>query len=103
MGKAENYVEGYLVKRTKAAGGMCLKFISGVNGVPDRCVILAGQIVFVETKSPKGEPSKIQLVRHREMRTVGADVRVIDTRALVDELIIELTASEDTRREDAAA
>lgn len=102
MGKAENYVEGYLFKRVKAAGGMCLKFISSINGVPDRCVILDGRVVFVETKAPSGAPRKLQLVRHREMRVAGADVRVVDTRTLVDDLVAELTNVVETR-EDAAA
>ena len=90
MGKAENYVEGYLKKRTEAHGGMCMKFTSGITGVPDRIVLLAGHTVFVETKAPGGSPRRLQLHRHGEMRAVGADVRVIDTRPKVDALLKEL-------------
>lgn len=93
MGKAENYVEGYLVDRVKKLGGLCFKFTSGVTGVPDRIVILAGRIVFVETKSSRGTATRLQLIRHDEMRDRGADVRIISTRELVDELLIELIPS----------
>lgn len=95
MGKAEEYVEGYLRDRVKVAGGTCPKWVSpGKRGVPDRIVILDGHVVFVETKARGGTPSPLQLVRHRELRAAGADVRVIDTRAQVDDLIRELTASQ---------
>lgn len=91
MGKAEEFIEGYLVKQVKAAGGLCFKFTSGVAGVPDRIVILQGSTVFVETKAPGGTPRKLQRVRMAQMAEAGADVRVIDTRPQVDELIRELT------------
>jgi hypothetical protein len=91
MGKAEFYVEGYLLKQTHRHDGMCMKFVSpGRRGAPDRIVIHAGRVVFVETKALKGVPSAIQKVRHREMRAAGADVRVINTREQVDALIVEL-------------
>lgn len=93
MGKAENYVEHYLRDRVKQHRGLCYKFTSGVNGVPDRVVILNGHITWVETKAPGKKPDALQLVRHKEMRAAGADVRVIDTREQVDELIQELTGN----------
>jgi hypothetical protein len=103
MGKAEFYVEGYLVRRVKAAGGMCLKFLSGITGVPDRIVILAGRTLFVETKAPGGDPSPLQRVRIREMREASADVRVIDTREQVDDLVTELLANQQLKTEVEAA
>ena len=94
MGKAENYVETYLYDRVKRAGGLCPKWVSPAwNGVPDRIVFLGGRQVFVETKAPGKKPRPLQLVRHNELRAAGADVRVIDTRQQVDDLIAELTAS----------
>lgn len=92
MGKAEEHVEGYLRRRVEAAGGTCPKWVApGKVGVPDRIVVLLGRVVFVETKAPGGKPRPIQLARHRELRAAGADVRVIDTRDQVDDLIRELT------------
>lgn len=93
MGKPEEYVEGYLRKRVMAAGGQCWKFTSpGKSGVPDRVVVLAGRTVFVETKALGKKPRPLQLARHREIRAAGGDVRVMDTRGQVDDLITELTA-----------
>lgn len=92
MGKKEARVEDHLVTRAKEAGGMCLKFISGVTGVPDRVVILNGHTVFVETKAPGEEPEKLQLVRISEMTTAGARAVIIDTREQVEALIEELLA-----------
>lgn len=92
MGKAENSVESHLIRQVRAAGGMCLKFSAQTTtGVPDRICILPGVgTVFVETKAPGGACSKIQLVRHDQMRAAGAQVYVASTRAAVDALIRSL-------------
>lgn len=90
MGKAEDHIEGYLVQRTLDARGECLKFISGVNGVPDRIVILAGHTLFVETKAPRGRLSAKQRLRIDQMREAGARIEIIWTRTQVDELIQHL-------------
>lgn len=93
MGKAENHVEQYLLKQCEASGFLCYKFVApGRNGMPDRVVIGAGRVVFVETKAPGGRPRKLQLVVHQEMRDHGADVRVISTRQQVDDFIKEITS-----------
>jgi len=94
MGKAENFIEGYLLRRVKKMGGLCMKFTSGVGGVPDRIIILAGQTLFVETKAPGGVPRPLQRTQIGRMREAGADVRVIDTRDQVDALITELLGNE---------
>lgn len=93
MGAPESYVEKYLYKHTVNRKGMCLKFESGINGVPDRVVILAGHTVFVETKAKGEKPRRLQEVQFARMRAAGADVRVADTRELVDALLDELDPS----------
>jgi hypothetical protein len=103
MGKAEAHVEKYLWNRVKTLGGMCLKFTSAISGVPDRIVILAGKTVFVETKALGGQPSALQRIQIGRMRRAGADVRVIDTRGQVDELITELLDAPVASEEDQAA
>ena len=90
MGKAEARVEDYLVERVKASGGRCYKFSAAMtNGLPDRVVVL-GRTVFVETKAPGGRPSKLQLVRHEEIREAGGEVLLAFTREQVDDLIDSL-------------
>lgn len=56
MTKLEKEIEQALVRKVKAVGGLCLKWVCpGWAGVPDRIVLLpGGRIVFVELKRPKG-------------------------------------------------
>lgn len=102
MGKPEAHVEQYLYRQIKKLGGMCLKFTSGITGVPDRIVILDGKTVFIEAKAPGKDPTKLQLFRMSQMRAAGAHVRVIDTRAQVDELISDLVGQDDHLLEKAS-
>lgn len=76
----EAKIEEKLVKAVKKAGGLCLKLVSpGYVGVPDRIVLVAiGKIGFVEVKAPGKKPRKIQLKRHRELRTLGFNTYVLD-------------------------
>ena len=55
-------------------------FLSG-NGLPDRCYIRRGRVVWIEWKRPgRGEDglSAIQVRRIKEMREHGAEVYVLD-------------------------
>ncbi len=92
---SEKNIEQYLREQVKASGGIAFKFVSpGNNGVPDRIVILPGnRIMFAELKAPGGKPTPIQLVQHRRLRAFGCDVRVIDSKEQVDELLQELMRS----------
>lgn len=92
MGKPEAAVEEYLKAIVEAAGGQCYKFISGVNGVPDR-IVVAGSTVFVEVKAPGGAPEEHQVEVMAQLAEAGADVRLVDSRADAAALIRELTAS----------
>lgn len=86
MGKAENYVEGYLVKQTKKAGGLCMKWTCpGHNGVPDRIVFIEGEAFLIELKAPGKKPRPLQLKVHAQLLKVGVEVLVMDTREQVDE------------------
>lgn len=86
----ERAVESYLVKKVKAAGGECLKFVSpGRRGVPDRLVLWpGGRAEFVETKAP-GKKLKPEQKRFAERADeLGFDVLLVDTKAKVDEYIV---------------
>ncbi|TLP73307.1 VRR-NUC domain-containing protein [Nesterenkonia sphaerica] len=93
MGKAENHVEQYLRDRISDLDGICFKFSSGVNGVPDRIVLINERTVFVELKAKNGRLSSLQKVQIDRTRARGADVRVMHTRELVDEFIAGVRAS----------
>jgi len=90
----ERSIEAYLRDQVRKAGGVAMKWISpGNNGVPDRIVIVPdGRIVFAELKAPGKKPTQLQLVQHERLRALGCDVRVIDSREGVDDLIKELMA-----------
>lgn len=88
----ERDIEAYLRVQVKAAGGWAPKWTSpGNSGVPDRIVFLPGGLsVLVELKAPGGKPRPLQLAQHKRLRELGQDVRVIDSREQVDEMLREL-------------
>ena len=95
----EKTVEQRLHEEAKKIGGHAYKLSSQVDaGMPDRLVCFpGGRIVFVETKRPKGgRLSKIQIYRHKELRRMGFDVRVVNTTELVKAFIEELRPGGDT-------
>lgn len=91
----ERNIESYLRDRVREVGGIAFKWVSpGNSGVPDRIVIVPnGRIVFVELKAPGRKPTALQLYQQNRLRVLGCDVRLIDSREGVDELIKELTLS----------
>ena len=76
----ESSIERKLVQAVKSRGGICPKWVSpGLNGVPDRIVLLpGGYMAFVEVKAPGKKPRVIQMARHRTLRRLGYKVYVID-------------------------
>lgn len=88
----EKSVEQRLQEEVKKIGGKAYKLSATVDaGMPDRLVCLpGGNAIFVETKRPKGgRLSHIQRYRHKELRLMGFDVRVINTSKAVEEFIAE--------------
>lgn len=86
---SEKEVEQRLVAAVKAAGGWCPKFISpGINGMPDRIVLMpGGRIGFVEVKAPGRKPRKLQIRRHVRLRHLGFQVFVLDDPAEIPGII----------------
>ena len=69
----ESVVESHLVKRVKAMGGKCLKFVSPSEaGVADRLILLPGRKGgFIETKRLGEEPRPLQARFIRQCRELG--------------------------------
>lgn len=88
----EAKIEAYLRDEIKKLGGKAYKFVSpGNNGVPDRLICLpGGRIVFIELKSPGKKPTPLQILQQSKLRSLGFDVRVIDSKAGVNQFIEEL-------------
>ena len=76
----EKTIEQELVKAVRGMGGMCPKFTSpGMNGMPDRLVLLpGGRMGFVELKAPGRKLRPVQELRMRQLRRLGFYAAVID-------------------------
>ena len=73
MGVRENKVEKYLDKEVSKIGGITRKWVCpGRDGVPDRIVIINGDVTFVEVKTVDGTRSKNQMREHKRLRDKGA-------------------------------
>lgn len=87
--QSEKATERYLTTETKRIGGLSLKLLPQFfNGIPDRlCLFPGGRLFFIETKSEKDKPRKLQLIVHKQLRDLGFEVLVIDTKEQVKEFI----------------
>ena len=66
----EKDVERYLIDRVKELNGKTYKFTSPTAaGVPDRIVLLAGHVFFVEVKRPDGKLTPRQVERLIELKS----------------------------------
>lgn len=83
--ESEKQIEQYLVKRVKELGGKAYKFVSPGNaGVPDRLVCLpGGRIIFIELKAKGRKSRPLQLKKQKELRDLGFEVLVIDSKEMV--------------------
>lgn len=88
----EKDVEGYLVKKVKAAGGKAYKWVSPGNaGVPDRIVLMpGGTMAFVELKRPGGQARALQKAKIRELLSLGFTACLVDSKAEADALVCYL-------------
>ena len=85
----ERELESMLMRFTRRKGGLALKFVSpGMDGVPDRLVLLpGGRMCFVEVKAPGKVPRPLQAARHRQLRDLGFQVYVLDRPEQIPEIL----------------
>lgn len=76
----EKEIEQMLVKEVKKRKGVAWKFISpGINGVPDRLVLLPeGKMGFVEVKAPGKKMRPLQIKRKGQLEALGFLVYCLD-------------------------
>lgn len=85
----EKTIEAALNKAVKGMGGICAKWISpGIDGVPDRIVLLPGRrIGFVELKAPGKRLRPLQKKRKRQLEALGFLVFCIDSKEQIEEVL----------------
>ena len=88
----EKAIERKLVQSVTHMGGLALKFTSpGMAGVPDRLLLFPnGKIFFVEMKAPGKQPTKLQRLRHAQLRDLGFRVYVIDSEESIGGMLNEI-------------
>lgn len=91
----EQEIERCLSAAVKKMGGMAVKFVSpGLDGVPDRIVLLPGRkIAFVELKAPGKKPRPLQGKRKRQLEALGFPVYVIDGAEQIGGVLDEICAT----------
>ena len=91
----ESTVERHLKEEAKKRKGMALKFVSpGMNGVPDRIVLLpGGHIGFVEIKTTGLKPRPLQVRRKRQLEQLGFLAYCLDIPEQIGEILDEIQSS----------
>jgi len=76
----EKATEAKLVRAVKDRHGLAPKFVSpGLDGVPDRLVLLpGGKIAFIELKAEGKMMRPLQVRRKRQLEALGFSVYCID-------------------------
>ena len=88
MGARENKVETYLDEQVELRGGITRKWVSpGRVGAPDRIIIIAGVVWFVEVKTVNGILSKPQKREHGRLKDAGANVTTVYGTKGVDKFV----------------
>lgn len=88
----EKTIESKLVKAVREIGGLAPKFVSpGLDGVPDRLVLLPGaKIAFIELKA-QGKPLRpLQVRRKRQLEALGFSVYCIDSPEQIGGMLSEI-------------
>ena len=90
----ESKIETYLKNQIKQIGGLCYKFKSTVNGVPDQLVIYNHNLHLVEVKRPGEKPRANQVHVHNQINKQGVAVHTVDTEASIDTFIKDVLHAE---------
>jgi len=96
MGVRESKVEKYLDSEVQKIGGITRKWVSpGRDGVPDRIVIVATMVWFVEVKTVDGALSPAQIREHARLKEAGAKVFTVYGERGVDGFVADLHNYDD--------
>lgn len=90
----EKSIESKLAAEVRKHGGLAPKFVSpGLDGVPDRLILLpGGKAAFAELKAPGKTLRPLQAVRKRQLEKLGFRVFVIESTEQIGGVLDELQA-----------
>lgn len=90
----EKTIESKLAAEVRKLGGLAPKFVSpGLDGVPDRLILLpGGKAAFAELKAPGKELRPLQAVRKRQLEKLGFRVYVIDSTEQIGGVLNEISS-----------
>lgn len=91
----EKTIEAKLVQTVRSMGGLAPKFTSpGLDGVPDRLVLLpGGRIAFIELKAPGKTLRPLQVRRKSQLESLGFSVYYIDGAEQIGGILDEIQSS----------
>ena len=91
----ERTIEEKLVQTVRSMGGLAPKFTSpGLDGVPDRLVLLpGGKIAFIELKAPGKTLRPLQVRRKSQLESLGFSVYYIDGAEQIGGILDEIQSS----------
>ena len=90
----EKSIEKRLVIAVRKRQGLCPKWVSpGLDGVPDRIILLpGGRIAFAELKAPGRPLRPLQRRRRTQLQALGFRVYVIDNQEQIGGVLDALSA-----------
>ena len=91
----EKETEAKLVMAVRKLGGLAPKFVSpGLDGVPDRLVLLpGGKIAFIELKAENRKMRPLQVRRKRQLESLGFLVYCVDRPEQIGVILNEIQAA----------
>ena len=91
----EKIIEQKLVKVVKNKGGLAPKFVAvGIDGMPDRLVLLnGGRIAFVEVKAKGKKLRPLQARRKKQLEDLGFLHFTLDDEEQIGGMIDEIYAT----------
>lgn len=90
---SEKYLEKTFTKEIESYGGLCIKLLSTVSGLPDRLVLEPeGRAFFVEFKSKAQKPRALQIYWHNKLIRLGFKVYIIDSKETYYESIKNISS-----------
>ena len=91
----EKIIELKLVKAVRQLGGLAPKFVSpGLDGVPDRLVLLpGGKIAFIELKAEGKKMRPLQVRRKSQLEALGFLVYCIDSPEQIGGILNEIQST----------